>query len=62
MIAPGARPADGLTCEGLSIKRKQKFTPHPFAELTEFGVGIDTEGMIAHMQANGWDPSERITV
>jgi hypothetical protein len=40
----------------------RNYVPHPFSELTEFGVGIDTEAMIDHMAQNGWDPSERITL
>jgi hypothetical protein len=35
---------------------------HPFSELTEFGLGIDSESMIDHMAQNGWDPSERVTL
>jgi hypothetical protein len=40
----------------------RQFVPHPFSELTEFGVGIDTEAMTDHMARNGWDPSEFITL
>jgi hypothetical protein len=42
--------------------RWQGLEYHPFSELTEFGVGIDTEAVIDHMAHNGWDPSERITL
>jgi hypothetical protein len=40
----------------------QRLEYHPFSELTEFGLGIDTEAVIDHMVQNGWDPSERITL
>ena len=34
--------------------------PHPLSELIEFGVGIDMEGLIAHMQHHGYDQGEPI--
>jgi hypothetical protein len=51
MVNPITTPADW-----------RQLVPHAFSELTEFGVGIDTEAMIDHMAQNGWDPSERITL
>jgi hypothetical protein len=40
----------------------QRLEYHPFSDLTEFGLGIDTEAVIDHMARHGWDRSERITL
>lgn len=35
---------------------------HPLAELSDFGVGIDVDGLAASIKNNGYDTSEPITV
>lgn len=34
--------------------------PHPLATLTEFGAGIDIDGLADHMRLHGYDPDESI--
>src|SRR5438445_483281 len=40
----------------------QNLKPHPLSELVDFGVGIDLDGMAAHIGAHGYDPDEAIVL
>ena len=41
-------------------KNWQQLKPHPLAQFTEFGAGIDISGLSAHMRRNGFDQDESI--
>lgn len=40
----------------------RKLEYHPLSEITEFGAGIDTEGLLGHMSKGGFDASEPVVL
>jgi hypothetical protein len=52
-----------MRLEATGVPRNWKEMPiHPLAEKTEFGAGIDLDGLAKHMKKFGYDPNEPIVI
>lgn len=52
-----------MKCKAISAPENwRRLKAHAYAEISEFGLGIDLDGLVTHMSQFGWDASERITL